>query len=340
MGEFNTFYAGLLVGTTCWAAVLVLFWRLSNKQKGGFRLIIGNILLFAFLGIVILLSGETYYRFFIDRTDSFALNKLSTRWGQRHYQYNNLRARDNIDYQYQIESGKRRLSIIGDSFTAGHGVKNIEDRFANIIRNQHPELEVHVIAANGLETIDELGLVRKLHDEGYQFDMVLLVYCLNDIAYLLPKANAIYERIYSFNDGLGYFGRNSYFVNTLMFRWFALNDKDFLNYSDFVLEGYSGETFNTHKQVMQDLKSQLKAYGAGFKVVTFPFLHNANTYAFNGVHENLNDFWRKQHVDHLDLRGTFEGEKNLIVNRFDAHPNEKAHKLTAEAVESHFFHTE
>src|ERR1043166_10236465 len=97
----------------------------------GPRLAAGNALVFCFLCSLGFLGGEIYYRFIYDTTDSFNYTKVSRRWQARHYQKNAQTVRDNVNYQLRIPPVKRRITFIGDSFTAGHGVKNVEDRFAN-----------------------------------------------------------------------------------------------------------------------------------------------------------------------------------------------------------------
>jgi hypothetical protein len=71
-------------------------------------------------------------------------------------------------------------------------------------------------------------------------------------------------------------------------------------------------------------------------VVTFPFLHALGPkYEWQFVHDELDQFWRELKVPHLDLLEVFKAmpPKKIIVNRFDPHPNEYAHALTAEALD-------
>ena len=44
--------------------------------------------------------------------------------------------------------------------------------------------------------------------------------------------------------------------------------------------------------------------------------------------------WERLSVPHLDLLDVFEGEppEDLVVNPYDAHPNEHAHRLAAAAI--------
>jgi hypothetical protein len=73
-----------------------------------------------------------------------------------------------------------------------------------------------------------------------------------------------------------------------------------------------------------------------FRVAIFPFLHNLGPdYPFAAAHEHVVDFCTKAGVKVLDLRAVLEPHvsEGLTVNRFDAHPNARAHALVAEAIQ-------
>jgi lysophospholipase L1-like esterase len=270
----------------------------------------------------------------VDTTDSFALNKFTKRWSKRYYRKNNFGVRDNVDYNYLIPPGKRRLTIIGDSFTAGHGIKKVDERFGNLLREQFPEIEIHILGINGFETIDELNRMSKILSEGYQLDIVLLGYCLNDITYLIPEAKEIYERMAEFDENLGFLARNSYFINTLAFRAMARKDSNVTNYYGFLKDKYQDQSWLQHKAVLLDLKKTVENSGGTLSVMTIPFLNNLNKYDFDQAHSTLDSFWRDEQVSHMDLLPLLKNESgsNLVVNQYDAHPNEEAHQLMANAL--------
>jgi len=69
--------------------------------------------------------------------------------------------------------------------------------------------------------------------------------------------------------------------------------------------------------------------------VTFPFLHALGpNYPYQFVHDQLDAFWRREGVPHLDLLPVFQNRspRDVTVNRFDAHPNELANELVARAI--------
>jgi len=299
------------------------------------RLIAGNALLFFWLVSLGLLTGELFFRFVYDTTDALAFTKVSRRWLERYWKTNAAGVRDNIPYSLGIKPGVRRITFIGDSFTAGHGVKDVEDRFANRLRRQHSEWEVHCLAELGMETGDEIKYVQKCLQRGYVLDQVVLVYCLNDISDLVPEWTETRERILGDANRGGWWQNNSYLVNTLSHRYRAMRDPDIRNYFQFVRDTASGSLWEEQKRRLTELKVVVESHGGQLSVVVFPFLHSlGSSYEFQPVHDALGSFWRTSNVPYLDLLPIYHSvsARKLTVNSFDAHPNEFAHALAAEAI--------
>ena len=128
------------------------FWRKTRLRGAAV-----SVLVFLFVGSTAFLIGECYYRFFYDTTDAFNYTKTSARWFARHYHRNPAIGglRDTVGYDLEIAPSKRRVTLLGDSFTSGHGIEDIEDRFGNRLRHDHPEWEVQVVAEIGMNTTGE-----------------------------------------------------------------------------------------------------------------------------------------------------------------------------------------
>ncbi|MBL4709936.1 MAG: SGNH/GDSL hydrolase family protein [Flavobacteriales bacterium] len=339
MTDFDFFYISCLLIPIGLIGIIIFIYkykaRLGLKKRP--YLVLYNLLITAFLLSILFSIGETYYRFFVDTTDSFAINKISQRWNKRHVKLNNFQSRDNINYTGKIAKGKRRITIFGDSFTSGYGIKDVDKRFGNLIRAKYPNIEVHIFAKNGDNSLFQMKRIQGLIEAGYQFDMVILAYCLNDIGNLMPETIKVNKGVRAFNSQLGFIERNSYFVNMISFRLFALNNSYFLGYSDFVLKAYEDTTWEKQKEILNTIKQSLNEVGSPLIVMTFPFLQKEiDLYEFKEVHRMINDFWKLKKVSNLDLLETYKAYlgKNLTVNKFDAHPNEFANKLAAEAIDN------
>jgi hypothetical protein len=331
---FGLFVAAPFV---CFALLAGFMRRLQRKQgptRWG-RLAVGNALVFLCLGTPLLLAGEIYFRFCYDTTDSLAYTRASERWIQRHWRVNQAGCRDDRDYSPALTPGKRRISFVGDSFTAGHGISDVEDRFPNIVRRAHPEWEIHVLARQGLDTGGELALMRKLFARGYQAQQVVLVYCLNDVGDLLPVQAEATLRTLDALDQSCWLVRNSYMLNLWYYHYRAARDPYLRNYFPFVREAYRGPIWEQQQERLKAFRDLVQAHGAQFAVVTFPFLHALGpNYEYRFVHETLNQFWLASGVPHLDLLPVFTNlpPARITVNRFDAHPNEYANQLAAAAI--------
>ena len=302
------------------------------KNANWLKLSIGNILVFVFLCSLILLGGEIYYRFIYDTTDSFGLTKVSIDWESRHYKFNNYAVRDSMDYNLKL-SGKPRVTFIGDSFTAGHGIANVENRFANKIRSIRPDLEIHVIAYNGWETGDELITLTRLSSAGYEFDNVVLVYILNDISDLMEQWAKAQKRIHSLKPGFLF--EHSYFLNILYYHYFAAHDPDISDYYGFVDKAYNGPIWEKQKERLATIKQSMDAANVKFSVVIFPFMHALGpNYKYREIHNKIDAFWKSLNVPYLDLLSVYDSypASALVVNAHDAHPNELAHTIAAKAI--------
>lgn len=323
--------------------VTSLFFRYQSRHAvsgNGWRLFAGNLLVFACLASIALLAGEVYVRFFYDTTDSLAFTKICERWVERHWHINGAGCRDDVEYSPSIAPGKRRITFIGDSFTAGHGIKDVENRFPNIIRKSHPDWEVHVLANVGLDTGGETVLLNRALAKGYQLDQVVLVYCLNDVGDLMPDVAQGPEMYFANLDQGSWLVANSYLINLFYFRYHAARIPFPTSYFSYVRTGYHGELWESQKQRLRNFRDIVEAHGGHLSVVTFPFLNALGpNYEFQFAHDELAQCWKQLGVPHLDLLSVYKGLKpsTLVVNPHDAHPNELACRLAARAIDSFLY---
>ena len=315
---------------------LYFFFRLHRARQSSpswGKLIAGNFLVLILLLTLIPLAGELYFRFVDDSTDSMNYTKGAKRWMRRYYHTNQNTIRDDIQYYCNIAAGKRRISFIGDSFTVGHGIKDINDRFANRLRRLHPEWEIHLLASYGWDTGQELETVETRVD---QFDQVVLVYCLNDVSDIMPEWSQVLEMINADAGQQSWLTRNSYFVSVFSYRWQISRNPYMAQYYSFVKAGYAGPVWEQQKQRLRQIRDLVENEGAHFAVVTFPFMHAVGpNYEYQFVHDQLDAFWKELNVPHLDLLPVFRDlpPGKITVNRYDAHPNELANALAAEKIE-------
>jgi hypothetical protein len=242
-----------------------------------------------------------------------------------------------VDYSLEKTPRRSRITFLGDSFTAGHGIKNVDDRFVNILRkNRENRQEVHALATNGFDSGHEMKVLHQFFRKGYQTDTVVLVYVLNDVSDLIPEWQAILGRFYKEHEKEGFLVRNSYFINKLYYQIEAGRDPGFSRYYSFLREGHSGATWEEQKQRLRDIKEFCQSRQIRFLAVTFPLLQAMGPdYSYADIHQMLGAFWADQGVPHLDLAPVYRSRpaRELVVGKHDAHPNELAHKKAAEAID-------
>jgi hypothetical protein len=335
----NVSWALILLELCMSGGALLVFARRIKGRPGPVpwgTLILGNALTLLFLLSLAFTAGEAYFRFSYDTTDSLDCTRVCQRWAERHWQVNAWRCRDDLEYSFRIAPGKRRVTFLGDSFTTGHGIKDIQDRFTNRIRRAHPDWEIHVLARNGFDTGHEIAGLREVLSRGYQLQDVVLVYCLNDIGDMQPEYSQLMAQIGAEVARAGWFRRNSYLADFLYCRYRAWRDPLLRGYYAFVRDAYRGPLWEQQKQRLTFLRDLVQSKGGRLSVVTFPFLQDLGpAYPWGFVHEELGRLWRDLGVPHLDLLPTYADlpPSRLTVNRFDAHPNEFANQLAAAQID-------
>jgi lysophospholipase L1-like esterase len=312
----------------------------TETRPGRGRLVVGNALVLLFFVCVAALVGECWMRFVYDAPDSYGLLRANDRWFQRHFKLNAQAVRDDVDYDLgPAPKDARRVTFVGDSFTAGHGVADVADRFANRVRSARPEWQVHVFSATGVDTGQELVLVEhnlpRVAEGGYRLDVVVLVYCLNDLSDLMQDYDAVRRRMTALKADRGFLASHSHLCDALRFLWITSRDRDFSDYYPTIASAYETSVWDEQRARLRRIRDVVAARGGRLAVVTFPFVNDVGPgYRFREAHRRLAAFWEAEQVPALDLLATFDGRdpRELVVGRFDAHPNADAHALAAEAI--------
>ena len=336
------FYGWKYASVVCVVVALLiaaLFWRRRLRITCRSTLVANSILSTALFALVLLLFEGLFFLFY-DQTDSFMLTNVSKRWFVRHVHLNNAGCRDFQDFESVRPSGVFRIILLGDSFTFGYGIRNGERRFGDQLQNRLNDLspgrfQIYNMAACGAETADHLRLIRTIGRSNFEFDMILLIYTLNDASQLLPETNKIYSRIDRLKPTFWPL-RDMYLFNFLYYRAVLLSVSETADYYSWVARAYRDPIWSRHRT---ELEQVANAGNDKLRVVTFPLVANVGVdYPFQVAHEQLSRVWDELEVPQLDLLRFFQGESShtLVVNRFDGHPNVRSHRIAAEAIFEHF----
>lgn len=330
--------AGWIVALS-WMLRRGLIYRRFRKSKQQ-SLTFVNLLLSGWFVLVALTLPEVWSALFVDQSDAFNMTNISQRWFQRHVVLNPQGFRDSRPFQRTVPEGQRRIAFLGDSFTFGHGVPNVEDRFSDrVARNLDEKAAGEFVVNNlgvpghGMNDIKPLWEKVVVADDA-QVDIAIYSLCLNDIEWFSRENLAENEKIQRLKPE-NWFLRDTYFYNTIYFRVQLLRQPRLRNYYEYVETFYRGTPWDRMKNELAEVHQTISASGTDFRLVIFPFLHNLGPqYPFREAHAKIVAFAQSQQIPVLDLEPVLAPHvaEGLVVNRFDPHPNSRAHELAAAAM--------
>ena len=331
--------ASLFVHAWCF----LRFFPKKKYRKTG--LVFGNALVFLCILGVAAIIGETYFRFVHIGTDAFGMSLPARRWFAVHTTLNSLGCRDR-EWSIEKRAGVRRIAFVGDSFTYGWGIERIEDRFTERIAARFEQrdadtIEVMNVAKPGWGTQDQMAPVANLVTR-FRVDEIVLCYVPNDIEKRLPRSDE-FDPIRPPEPRL-FDPDRSCLLDHLYRRIWVPRVATVRGYHDWLARGLNdGELWRTHTHDLSDIARFCRENGATFRVVLLPFIRTGGeSYVASSIHKKLADFLRQIDVEVLDLLPSVTGHESagLTVNRHDAHPNEQAHKIFANAIWERFYGTD
>lgn len=331
--------------------LILLNHYLKNRFSARIKLVWGNLFIFLLLLFNVFFVLEVYFRYIYDQTDSYQALLTSHRWFKRHvYDKGQLtqpfalnkpvQFRDLRDLRQPKPAGVRRIAVVGDSIAYGYGIKNITDRYSNLLeislRDDGFSVEVYNLSLPGADIPQEEEFFELSSSEG-DIDLIIWGFYLNDI--LTDKPELIsefkdrtlrYRQNPLFNDLIGRsFAVNFFYVRSSLFWSHTLEDY-LMSYLRLYEDDQTwGEAQQSIRQVINGLKQKKKPVA----VVIFPLMNLIGPdYPGEVAHQRLNELFAREKVPAVDLLPVYNQylPKELMVNRYDAHPNELGHRLAAE----------
>lgn len=305
---------------------------ISQKKK---RVIM--ILLFFVLSFIVVVSFfEAYFRYIYDDSDGLGFLKVNQKWLQRHVVYNGDYVRDR-EFSQNKPQGTTRIGVIGDSLTFGAGIKDVRNRFSNILEEKLTQsgykVEVYNLGRPGLDTEGEIKFYKNFKQ--FNFDILVWEYYPNDIQPEVGSTGASVLKSVTTSNLVKSLSDKSYFFDFLYWRFSNKYHATFLK-----LKGADLRQFNTpwvferHKYEISEFVKDLKEKDKKLLVVIFPFVHLMGpNYPAYDVHEKVSIILKENRVDSvIDMLPFLENKspKELMASQFDSHPNEFVHRLTAD----------
>ncbi len=235
------------------------------------------------LGLLVpLVAAEGYFFFFVDTTDSAMITLSNRRWIERHLPHplGNPRGRTGPS-----ENAETRpplvIAVVGDSITYGQGVKRDQNLYTSILerelRARGLPAAVYNISYPGWDTIDELAVLRRLFERGAKFSIVVLGFCLNDIAPHIPATpeyNKVVAPLTAPPAVLSRLLSRSFVASFFYFRYVNLMPS-VVKWGETLTDAYrSPETFRALGEQLEAIKQLTEAHQVPLLVLTFPDTSN------------------------------------------------------------------
>ena len=274
-----------------------------------------------------LVTSELFFNLYTDFSTSFGNETLiNRRWFTNYWKpINNLGYRD---YDIHDTPHKDNVIVSGDSFVAGHGVKNIKHRFSNTILDPilKENYETFVVAKCGWDLNDSLESIKK-----YPIKPNILIQSVfvNDICNIasdyglevpvFETPSPITQILLSKSYSLSY----AYLKLKLVTMYGA--------YGSFMKQAYTNKTILSQfqKQIENiSLHSKLHHYDLIF--LLWPNLKDLND--LNGIHAAnkviLNNY------NYIDTLPVLKGIENdlLFASELDAHPSDHVHGIIGKLI--------
>lgn len=285
-----------------------------------------SLLIFAVFLVLVLLESAFM---FIPQSHGVGYTYGGRIWFQYYWHTNSLGYRDD-----DVQSGnvaRKKILIVSDSFTAGHGIKEPNDRFSGVLAKKVGNgYRVYNLGKGGADTTEE-------YDSLLQFpvssDILILQYFGNDIEKAATRLGKRPHRFTPYED-LTPFSRliirGSYFFNYL---YWQFPHADIQPYFDSLISSYKDERILTaHLGDLMKFVTYSRENNVPLLVVVFPFmLDQKSSMVF---FEPVQKFFRSHDIPVINVADIVSElpMKERIVNVNDGHASPRVHSLTAEVI--------
>lgn len=281
---------------------------------------------------------ELIFWAFVTPSDGWMFTLAASRWDEKYWGAENSWGYRDREHPLPEFRGKKVLFVVGDSITAGHGIKDPTRRYSDILQSRLGSRWVVVnIARRGWSTVDEFVAL-----SAYPFrrpDVIILGYCLNDFDAAMRRLGipqpasltAPNERI---PPGRWYMPvvERSYLVNFLFWRVYRAQELRIGdNYIRFLRRSYANPSIGyEHRRELTSFAWLAQKERAELIVAVFPLFGDADqSRPLTAGIAALAKYLGARAVDFSPVFAGFD-PRRLVVSAADGHPNEKSHRIIAD----------
>ena len=247
-------------------------------------------------------------------------------WHERHWAPAN--ALGYRDVAGPAPAGKRVVWALGDSFTAGHGIADVADRYPDRLAVARPDLHVVNLGQCGADTAEEL---RRLQAHPGKPDLLLLQHFPNDVDGAAQRAGRTMPPFAPYQDlkstKLRFLVRGSYLAN---FVYWQFPRGDAAAYDAFLAATHGDdEVARAHEQELAAIVDWAKERGVPLHVLVLPLMEDLEW--SRQANARVLRFFADRGVPTTDAAG-FLGDLSVaerVVNSHDTHASPLVHERIA-----------
>lgn len=268
---------------------------------------------------------------FVPRSHAVAGTHAALLWTKMYWKpINSLGYRDR---EFPTKKTKPIYFFVGDSYTAGYGIKDVSDRYSNILAASLPRVEVLNLGVNAIDTKKEFThLMNVVEKTSLVPDKIFLQYYGNDIDVIAGKNNEEFRNYKPTNfvsPFLVRFIRSSYLLD---FMYWMFPQSYGSQHIQFIKDAYSHEpSLTEHYKDLQRFVDYSQEVDAELVVIIVPFVHdlveNNDVYT-----EKIKRFFENQNIKVLDVGSKIKHLplKDMVVNNSDSHASVKVNRIIAD----------
>jgi len=289
--------------------------------------LVANLSTLAIMVVWVLALLEIVFMY-VPQSHEGALSKASQIWFNKYWPP--MTTQGYRDKPKTDTTGKIKILFIGDSFTAGHGLKNVEERFSDQVAQKigTDKAVAYNLGISGSDTRDEFKRLQKFPAKP---NIVVLQYFLNDVAGAAQEGKLTLSELQPYNDiktpVLGSLVMRFYFPNFIYWQFPHTPPASIV---DFVKKSYTDTTIlNPHLRDLKQFINYAKTNNAKLYVVMIPFLQNLDN--SNAYTKPIEDFFKQNNVPMVRV-SAFIGQipaKERIVGKNDGHASASVNTLIA-----------
>ncbi|TLU99138.1 SGNH/GDSL hydrolase family protein [Dyadobacter luticola] len=295
----------------------------KSKAKG----LLANVVTIAVPLLVTLIFLEIIFMY-IPQSHEGVLSKASQIWWEKYWKpVNSLGYHDK---EVTKEAGKKNVLVIGDSFAAGHGLKDVNERFSNILETKlgTDKYAVYNLGMSGADTRDE---AKRLQEFPVKPDIIILEYFPNDIEKVGREKGLTLSGAEPYADLQGPMAtivKRFYLPN---FIYWQLPHTGFSTFEKFVQTAYTDTTvLNAHLRDLSKMIDYRDSTKAEMYAVFIPFLFQIDKSA--GYTKPVEEYLKSKGVKVVPINDGIVKipEKERVVGKNDGHGSGTLNALIAD----------